>query len=453
MTPAGNDKEPEGGWPEPLLGSVSQLPVHNHLYIALSGGLDSVLLLHTVARIFRDEARPTAIHINHQIQPNASEVEHFCQDLCQILAVPCRTVRVNVPAANHQAGITTGGLEESARNARYQAFESVLGEDDLLLMAHHADDQVETVLFRLVRGSGVAGLGGIPVCRALGQGKLWRPFLSFSRAQLQAWARQTGICWMEDPSNRNQIFDRNFLRHSVIPVLRTRWPNLERRLGSTAQACREQDELAEHLASIQFSRCRGAEGGILLAALAELTAPEQKNLIRWWLQQHKLSPPQTRDWPGLLSEFINAGADRQPEYRGPGYHLRRHRGTLRLVLDNVQGKQTLNLEPGLTQRWGNWWIRLESTAPKQALSPELRIRARKGGERLRVRPDGPSKPLKKWLQEQNVPAWERTELPLVMEQNESGSRVVAVGDLWVAEPYCGETPGSGWRLILERDCD
>lgn len=348
----------------------------------------------------------------------------------------------------------TGGLEEAAREARYQAFESCLNDNDLLLMAHHADDQAETVLFRLVRGTGVAGLGGMPVSRALGKGALYRPFLNFSRQQLETWAAEQAVDWIEDPSNQDQRFDRNYLRRAIIPALKARWPSLNRRLASTARACSESDELARSLGGIHLSRCGTEDGGLDLSLLAELTLAEQKNLIRWWVGGQQLPPPTPGDWSGLLSDFMDSGDDRQPEYCGDGYVIRRHRNTLYLVAGHaIQGEENVQLLPEQETPWGEWRLGLQKADRESRVAPELRVFSRQGGERIRVRPDGPSTPLKKWLQEQDIPVWERSHLPLVMDKASDDAPLVAVGHLWVSEQYSGEAPASGWRLILRRDSD
>jgi len=451
MTQAGK-AGPDGDWPAPLLDSVRNLPAHAGLYVALSGGLDSVLLLHTAAIACQGFRPPTAIHINHQLQSNASDTEALCQHLCQSLDVPLKTMAVDVAAHLPKEDTGTGGLEEAARDARYRAFESCLCEGDLLLMAHHADDQTETVLFRLLRGTGVAGLGGMPRSRALGKGLVYRPFLDFSRQDLEQWARVHDVKWIEDPSNQDQRFDRNFLRRSIIPALKQRWPSLNRRVAATASACRESDELAASLARIHFTQCEAKDGGLDLGMLARLTLAEQKNLLRWWVANHQYSPPNPADWQGLLSDFLASGNDRQPEYRGDGYRLRRFQNSLRLVEGQPSsGLDSVALMAGQPMKWGGWLLELRAVNGTDNPAPELRIFTRQGGERIRPRADGPSKPLKNWLQEQTVPAWERGSLPLVMESTGGAEALVAVGHLWVSERYCGEAPASGWRLILERD--
>jgi tRNA(Ile)-lysidine synthase len=374
MTRAGKTG-PDSAWPEALLASVRDLPAHSGVYVALSGGLDSVVLLHTLAQRFRNSDSLVAVHINHQLQPNASETESFCRHLCESLKVPFQLIPVDVPVAPSGNGAGSGGLEEAAREARYQAFESCLGENDLLLMAHHADDQVETVLFRLVRGTGVAGLSGMPASRALGRGALYRPFLNFSRQQLEAWANERAIEWIEDPSNQDQRFDRNYLRRTIIPALKERWPSLNHRLASTARACHEGDELAESLGKVHFSQCGTAEGGLDLSLLAELALAEQKNLIRWWVRRKHWSPPSPKDWEGLMSDFINAGNDRQPEYCGDGYVIRRYQNTLYLVSGQAYpGDEDIQVLPGQETLWGNWRLRLQAANAPSASACVLAAR-------------------------------------------------------------------------------
>lgn len=202
--------------------------------------MDSVLLLHVATWLYAHRGQISAVHINHQLQPNADQTERFCRSICQQLGVPLDSHRVTVSGReSSDIGASGGGVEEAARNARYQVFEEVLAPGELLLMAHHGDDQAETVLFRLLRGTGMAGLGGMPVTRPLGAGRLYRPLLDFSRAELHGWAVQHGIEWMEDPSNIDERFDRNFLRTSIFPLLKSRWPSLISRMGHTAHSCRE----------------------------------------------------------------------------------------------------------------------------------------------------------------------------------------------------------------------
>ncbi|HEY9119327.1 MAG TPA: tRNA lysidine(34) synthetase TilS [Marinobacter sp.] len=453
MTRAGN---PGSGsdWPEALFAPVRNLPSHSRLWIALSGGMDSVLLLHVAARLYAHAGQISAIHVNHQLQANADHTEKFCQELCRELGVPLDVRRVIVAGRESSDNGASGGIEEAARHARYQVFEDILGAGGLLLMAHHGDDQAETVLFRLLRGTGIAGLGGMPRSRPLGNGMLCRPLLDLSRSDLEAWATEKGIEWVEDPSNTDERFDRNFLRHSIMPLLKGRWPSLVNRVAHTAHSCREAEELAIKLAEIRFQQCATSQGTLNVNALGQLAATEQKNLLRWWIIHNRYTPPSIADWSRVIADLINAPADGNPELRGNGFAICRYNGHLYLVGNRpALPPAKLPLVPGQEQVWGEWRLRLVATADPERPMPDIRVSTRAGGERLRPAPDGPSKSLKNWLQEQSIPPWERSRLPLFLEVKDGSEEVVGVGDLWLSGKYCGEAPASGWRIVVERECN
>lgn len=454
MTPGGN-AAPDLAWPADLKDSVRRLPEASQVWVALSGGLDSVFLLHLAARCLPEGRNMRAVHVNHQLQTNAQDTERFCQRLCNDLNVPLTVERVTV-ARRGVEGDRTGGIEESARQARYAVFERVLGPGHLLLMAHHGDDQAETVLFRLLRGSGVRGLAGMPVSRGLGAGVLHRPLLVFSRQQIQSWALQAGLQWVEDPSNRHEVHDRNFLRHSVIPRLKSRWPSLIKRMSRSAQACREQQELADALAQIHYASVAGGEGRLRVAQMAGLSPVEQKNLLHWWITRAGYRFPAVADWGPVLKDLLESGPDREPELRGEGFALRRFHGWIYLVPASEGGEAPgpdRALLPSKPVTIGPWRLSVCPVANPAGSAPPIRISTRQGGERIRPRPDGPSKPLKKWLQEERVPPWERARIPLVFEDDGGQAELVAVGDLWLSDKYCGEAPATGWRIVVERECD
>lgn len=451
MTPGA---EPGSGfsWPEALCAPVRALPPAARVWVALSGGLDSTLLLHLVVHCHHALADVRAVHVNHQLQPNAPETEAFCGDLCARLGVPLTVRPVDLSAASNRG--RAGGLEEAAREARYRVFEELLEADDLLLMAHHADDQAETVLFRLLRGTGVAGLAGMPTDRPLGAGRLFRPLLAFNRAELEHWARLAGLSWVDDPSNTDESFDRNFLRHRILPELRDRWPGLNQRLSHAARACAESNELNRALASLQWRDLGGKGDRIPVSGLLELSLPEQKNLIRWWASERGFQAPSPGDWRQVLNDLLRAGEDREPEFRAKGFSLRRFRGCLYLVPDSpALPEEPRMLTVGESVHWAGWHIRLLPVGKATTESPAIRISTRQGGERLRFRPGGTSRSLKKWLQEQGVPPWERARLPLVFAGAGDAPELVAVGDLWCSEQYSEGAHAAGWRLVVEREFD
>jgi tRNA(Ile)-lysidine synthase len=452
MTPGGKSAA-DFSWPAELIDAVRHLPDASRVWVALSGGLDSVLLLHLISHCCTDRTPVLAVHVNHQLQHNAAEVEQFCRHLCARLSVPLTVEKVSVPV-NLGPGTSTGGVEEAARHARYNVFERVLQPGELLLMAHHGDDQAETVLFRLLRGSGVGGLAGMPSNRSLGQGQLHRPLLAFSRRQIEGWAREAGLRWMEDPSNNDQTYDRNFLRHSVMPLLKSRWPSLIKRLGHSARACGEQEALAASLAQIHYASVAGGEGRLRVAQMLGLSHVEQKNLLHWWITRGGYRFPTVANWGQALNDLLLAAPDREPEFCGEGYALRRFHGWIYLVPDEPSDPVvTQPLLPGQPVTLGRLRLALQPGANPDRTPPPIRISTRKGGERIRPRPDGPSKPLKKWLQEQRVPPWERGGIPLVFEGSAEAGELIAVGDLWLSGRYCGEAPAAGWRIVVERECD
>lgn len=451
---AGTEPATAFPWPDALTAPVRNLPEHARIRVALSGGLDSVLLLHLATFCHGARIPVDAIHVNHQLQHNAGETEVFCRNLCEILGVPLVLRRVTVNTG--KASGITGGMEEAARKARYQVFEDLLEPGDLLMMAHHADDQAETVLFRLLRGSGVAGLAGMPRSRSLGKGTLVRPLLDLERSELALWAGRAGLSWVEDPSNCDRRYDRNFLRHVIIPELKARWPGLTRRIRHSADSCGDSDFLNSVLAQQQWRQCSTAQGNLSVTALEELSPPEQKNLLYWWIREAGFQPPSASAVSRGLQDLLQAGDDRSPALSGPGYSLRRFRGQICLVPDGPGDipQEPVRLPPGNRVKWGCWLLGLEPAgANLKPGCPEIRISTRQGGERLRPNPDGPSKPLKKWLQEQAVPPWERSSIPLVFAGSGDARELIAVGDFWCSNEYTGAAPAAGWRLIVRRDFD
>ncbi|MGC8121484.1 tRNA lysidine(34) synthetase TilS [Marinobacter sp. VGCF2001] len=443
---AGGNAARRDSWPDDLLGPVQNLPASHRIWVALSGGLDSSLLLRIAAAV---HPAVTALHINHQLQANHQETERHCRAVCEQLAIPLEVRRVSVDVAS-------GGIEDAARAARYQVFREMLAADDLLLMAHHADDQAETVLFRMLRGTGLKGLAGMPASRPLGFGHLYRPWLGVSRARLHQVASERNMEWVEDPSNQSETHDRNFLRHSIMPGLKRRWPGLLKRMAHTARACAESEILNQRLAELQWQTCGDAQGRIRLAEFAALAPLERRNLARWWIARNNLPVPALSDWDAVLGQLIEAGPDRTPMLPGAGFQVRRYRDHLYLVPECQCPGEPRVLAAGKKMRWGWWTLQLlpEPTSPQQEqVPPEIRVSTRQGGERVKFSADRPSKALKTWLQEKAVPPWERAALPLVSEVSQGREEYIAIGDLWCSDRYSGGAHAAGWRLIVERDFD
>lgn len=435
MTPGGNSR-PAIYLPE-LLAPLQALAVPGAVRVALSGGLDSVVLLHLACHVFGH--RPdgiSAIHINHQLQPDAHNFERLCRLACESLKVPLEVVTVQIDSRQ-------GSIETAAREARYEVFAQRLKAGETLLMAHHADDQIETLLFRFLRGTGVRGLAGMPSERVLGDGNLFRPWLRVPREQLRLQAQLAGWAWVEDPTNTDEQFDRNFLRQRVLPLLKPRWPQLDQRIQSTARACAEADELARLLAEQHFHQLNDGPDCLRLSGIRDLPMAARRNLLQWWLGGEL---GRTLG-DGEIDNLLNSPEDARPEIVAGEFALRRFQGHIyRVPPAGEPLAPDQRLVARRVVRDGEFLVCLQPIAASERPAPALHLAHRQGGERLRLRAGAPARPLKKWLQERQVPPWERNRLPLVF----CGDELVAVADLWCSAELAGQQPRSGWQLDIRR---
>lgn len=407
------------------------LPPQSHrLCVAFSGGLDSTVLLAALAEL-RPAFSVRAIHIDHQLQPDARAWAERCARVAERYAIALTSLQVNVNSEE-------GGIEEAARCARYEALHAQLEDAEALLTAHHADDQLETMLLALVRGAGVRGMSAMPSVRPFGRGVLVRPLLGFSRAQLEEWARARGLEWITDPTNDSQVMDRNYLRHSVVPGLLERWPAAMFVATRSAEQISECSELLDELAALDAPRLGVGRDGLDVARLAQLSDARRRNVLRYWLRAQGVRAPTTRKLNGLAHDVLRAAADRTPCIVIDGHEVRRHREVLYCM-------PKLGEPPDQSVRWsldstcslprGLGALTLQRAEPDAvgALScarlPEtLEVRFRAGGEQIKVAQNRPRRALKKFLQEADVLPWWRGRLPLLYAQE----RLIAVGDLWVA---------------------
>jgi tRNA(Ile)-lysidine synthase len=287
----------------------------------LSGGCDSVVLLHVLAAL-RPREQLRALHVHHGLSANADGWAAFCTDYCRLLGIDLLVERVDV---DRHTGL---GLEAAAREARYRAFSRSAGE--LLLLGHHQGDQAETLLFNLVRGAGVAGAAGIPVERHGQCLRILRPLLDVSRDEIETYARDHRLDWVDDESNRDTGLSRNFLRHQVLTVLAARFPAAEMNLAQAAGRFAEADDLLRELAVIDWQAA--AEGDALkLAKLRELSLPRLKNLLRFRLRQLGWHAPGAARLEEFSRQVLTAGADRHPALDLAEGSMVAGRGVLRWV--------------------------------------------------------------------------------------------------------------------------
>lgn len=408
--------------------------------IAYSGGVDSHVLLHAIAGLRGVMPLPplAALHINHGINPRAAEWTEHCRAVCAALDIDFIAEAVRVDDARGQ------GIEAAARAVRYAAFERQLGPGELLLQAHHVDDQIETLLLRLLRGSGLAGLAAMPERRTLGAGELLRPLLPFSRAQLLDYGRRHDLQWIHDDSNDDPAFDRNFLRLRVLPLLAERWPayrhTLQRVIDNAAEARGSIEEMAAaDLAAV-------ADGAALRIERCLLLSPaRQRSLVLHWLAGQGLPPPSRAQLDQVLGMFA-ARDDAEPCVSWPGAELHRFRGALHALPPLPEPPADFDIEwrPGeIVQIAGVGELRAMAVDGNGLRADRsYRVRNRRGGERCRPVGRAHSQTLKKLLQEHAVPPWLRDRLPLIW----CGDELAAVGSLWVCEGFQAPTEAAGWHL-------
>lgn len=418
--------------------------LHAHLYrprwwLAYSGGVDSHVLLHAVARLRDRHSIPPlhAIHINHRLNPRAQDWAEHCLEVCAALGIELRVVAVDV--------IERGaGLEAAARAARYAAFEQALGVGELLLQAHHRDDQIETLLLRLLRGSGIAGLAAIPAERALGAGLLLRPLLTHTRAELVAYARAQALRWIEDDSNDSERFDRNFLRLRVLPQLAERWPAYRETLARAVDQAGEAAQLLDELAEADLAAA-GTGDTLPVGYCLQMRSERLHNLLRRWLRKRNLPQPGREQLLQVVA-MMSACADAEPCVRWPGAELHRFRDRLHAFapLPPLPAQLDQALEPpAAVALAGRGQLHL-SAAHGQGLRADrdYRVCNRRSGLRCRPLDRAHSQTLKKLLQEYAVPTWLRDRLPLIF----SGDELAAVADLWICEGFQAGPQQPGWVI-------
>ena len=374
------------------------------LFVAYSGGLDSSVLLHLLLSAAPDYPL-IAWHVNHGLVENALQMEKFCIDQAEAYGIELRIDRLDL-------GAVESNIEAEARTRRYRLFEQQARGGDVIVTAHHADDQAETFLLNALRGSGVAGLRGIARRRPLGPALLLRPLLDYSRDQLENYARENEIAWFNDPSNQNLRFDRNYLRSQVMPSIKKRWPDCHKTLAASSAIQAETRELLDEIASLDLAALEvpaiNGDSRLDLAGLRALSTPRQKNLVRYWIEStgHSALPQ------GRLQQLImqlEARADAVPKVAMPDYSIRIYDQRLFLV---TAGKK----RPGRTEYEFGIEPRIEIDELGISLSrgeifERLQIEDRQQSLVLRFRQAGQANEdghrLKRLFQYHRVPPWER----------------------------------------------
>jgi len=421
------------------------------LVLGLSGGLDSAVLLEVLHRLAGAlDFQLSCVHVNHNISPNAGRWAAFCARCCKRhdIALELREVDLEPYRAE--------GLEAAARRARYAVYAG-LDDADFIVLAQHQDDQAETLLLQLLRGAGVKGGSAMPVIRQQGRGRkgktapaVLRPMLELTREQIEAYARARKLEWVEDESNADTRYDRNFLRHRVLPVLGQAFPAYRATLARSARHLAEASLVLDQLAEADAKRTVNGNR-LALAGLRRLGLARAKNLLRWLLlQQGEIAPEADRLQEGLRQLF-EAGDDAAVHVVLGTSELRRYAGYAYLLppLSDPpaefqrawDGRRAWPLpELGGTLRFA----RRQGAGLACARVPDagLELRLRQGGEKLRLQAKGSTRSLKNLLQEARLPPWQRERLPLIY----CGQKLVAVPGLGVASGWEAGIGEAGWLI-------
>lgn len=419
-----------------------QVPAGGRLTVGFSGGLDSTVLLHLLAQL-----RPAmacsldALHVHHGLSPHADAWANHCRVVCQGLGVPLEVRHVRVELRGE-------GPEAAARTARYGVFAGWAGE--AIALAHHRDDQAETVLAQLLRGGGVRGLAAMPASRPLpgGRVRLLRPLLDVSRGDLLAWARLRGLTWVEDESNENTGLTRNALRRDTLPALEARFPGTAAGLAESAAGFAEAARLLDDLADLDARDILNADG-LDVARLARLAEPRARNLLRRYLESTGAEIHARRLREGLR-QLLSARPDAGLRVDFGARALVRFAGRAQLAsLRGVPeplpelcwaGEERLQLADGA------WLVFRPVAGEGVRLAPgQVTVRYRRGGEKLRPGAGRPRRPVKALMREAAIPPWRRNRLPFVY----TGERLVWVAGLGPDADLRAGPGEAGWLISLD----
>lgn len=422
----------------------SAVPAGGSILLGLSGGVDSVVLLHLLAQLApRHSWKLSALHVHHGISPHADDWAAFCRELCAHYSIPLQIERVDI------APLRDMGVEAAARELRHAAL--ARQPVDFVALAHHRDDQAETLLLQLLRGAGVKGAAAMaPLQPRAGMPALLRPLLDATRAELLDYAAQHGLRWVDDDSNADDRYPRNYLRHRVLPALEKKFPAYRDTLARSARHFAEAGELLDQLAQ-QDMQSALQDGGLEVARLQALDALRGKNLLRYFIAQQGAPLPESVRLGEMLRQLCTARGDAVVHVAFGNWRIGRFQGRAYVFPDLPQPPADFCLawrgepELELPQLGGTLHFRQAEGQGVCAakLQGGLTLRLRRGSERLRPDAKRPSRSLKNLLQECGIPPWRRDRLPLLY----CGEELVAVPGIGVDRDF--QVDGDEQGVVVE----
>lgn len=404
------------------------------ILVAFSGGLDSTVLLHQLVlwRTQHPDVTLRAIHIHHGLSPHADAWVTHCESVCAQWQVPLVVERVQL----QDDGL---GIEAQARRARYQAFAGALLPGEVLVTAQHLDDQCETFLLALKRGSGPAGLSAMGESSPFARTRLIRPLLTQTRDALERWAHTYALSWIEDESNQDDAYDRNFLRLRILPLLQQRWPHFAEATARSAALCAEQESLLDELLASDLANVVTAQGTLMIEPLMTMSGVRRSALLRRWLAGLNAPMPSRDGLERIWQEVALAREDASPCLHLGEYDVRRYQSQLWWV-------KSLSGQSETVLPWLSWQTSLALPAGLGTvqLVPGGELRLPRADESISIRFKAPGllhivgrnggRKLKKIWQEQGVPPWRRDTTPLLFY----GETLIAAAGIFVTREGLGE---------------
>ena len=433
--------------PQTLEFKLRYIP-YSRLLIAYSGGIDSHVLLHLCAAIDHLKSKTTAVYVNHGLQAEAESWGKHCGQVCHGLGVNFLSLAVHAEAKPGESP------EEAARNARYAALQPLLAKGDVLLVAQHAEDQLETLLLQLFRGSGLKGLAGMPETMAFGEGRLVRPLLDIASAEITDYAKSHGLKWIEDPSNQQTHYDRNFLRNDILPKLKQRWPSLAKTVSRSARHCGNAQDILDTLADSGLTEVMSTQDcSLSIKKLQCYSTAQQALIIRQWFQQQGLKMPSEAVVKRVLTQVVGARVGADPVLATQGITIRRYRDVLcclkpvgirpeQALIWPAQAR-TFEIAKGVVYQIVASSSGIPLSCWQQA---QIIVKFRSGSEVLQLPYRSGHHALKKLFQEAAIPPWERRLIPLVYLDG----KLAAVGEHWISAEFYSAKQESCIRVIRQK---
>jgi tRNA(Ile)-lysidine synthase len=420
----------------------TQYGIDKTYWIAYSGGLDSAVLLSLFHELGKElPLKLRAIHVNHGVSPHAGDWSNHCAQVCEQYGIDL------LPHTLASYALSSGSLEADLRDARYGFFATCLAEGDVLVTAHHQDDQAETILLQLLRGAGPKGLAAMAIVKPFAAGYHGRPLLDFTRDSLQRYADDRQLVWIEDESNQNPKFTRNYLRHEILPLLKARWPSVSATLSRSATYCAEAQTLLEEFAHEIHANVAGScKNTLSVSKLLQCSPERQRLILRCWIHQAGFSMPDAKKLETIQTNVLTAGWDRLPCVSWGLIELRRYRDDLYLMTSLAE--QDLSVAH-------DWELTIPLHVPgigvmhavagygrgMRADLKSVSIRFRQGGENVEI-PGRGRRTLKNLFQEWNVLPWERERVPLIYAED----KLIAVTGYFLHADYAAKSHELGYEI-------